>query len=295
MERQRNRLEGLEELEKIDWLEYEHRVALEAIEELSRAADLIAGRKNNKTVHDTRIAFRRWYSVWSILEQDGWDSRKFAGGPGKRLRRVYKTLGRVRDWDVNCKLGKSLRLPDKILDSWAGRRRRVRKKAFRRLGRLDLHDLVESLSAYIEQRYARLSRRRDRMREPAYDHIERMLGQHEKETRKLARRAGTIEELHAMRLCIKSWRYILVEFFGLTSVKLVQAQQILGKITDAERLTSVLTEALDGAGARRRALVEQSLAIVSQEEKKLIAELDSLKRALPYGLRPGHISQAGEN
>ncbi|MGD9683432.1 MAG: CHAD domain-containing protein [Candidatus Obscuribacterales bacterium] len=283
------------DLEDIDWLDYEHIVALEAIEGLSRVADLITDRKSNKTVHDTRIAFRRWYSVWSILEQDGWDSKRFAGGPGKRLRRIYKTLGRVRDWDVNCKLGKSLHLPDKILASWSGQRLRVRKKAFRRLGRLDLHDLVESLSAYVERRYAKLSRRKDRMREPAYDHIERMLRRHEKETRKLAKRAGTIEELHAMRLSIKSWRYILVEFFGLTSVKLVQAQQILGKITDAVRLNSVLIGALDGAGAGRRALVEQSLSIVSEEEKKLIAELDSLKSDLPYGLRPSHISQAGEN
>ncbi|MCA9805635.1 MAG: CHAD domain-containing protein [Cyanobacteria bacterium HKST-UBA02] len=283
------------DLEEIDWLDYEHIVALEAIDGLSRVADLIADRKSNKTVHDTRIAFRRWYSVWSILEQDGWDSRKFAGGPGKRMRRIYKTLGRVRDWDVNCKLGKSLHLPDKILAIWSGQRRRVRKKAFRRLGRLDLHDLVDSLSAYAERRYARLSRRKGRMHEPAYDHIERMLRRHEKETRKLAKRAGTIEELHAMRLSIKSWRYILVEFFGLTSVKLVQAQQILGKITDAERLTSVLVESLNGAGAGRRALVEESLSIVREEEKKLIAELDSLKSDLPYGLRPSHISQAGEN
>ncbi|MBZ0187747.1 MAG: CHAD domain-containing protein [Candidatus Obscuribacterales bacterium] len=284
----------IENIFEADWLEYEYLVALDALASLESMARVLDKKKNNKRVHNTRIAFRRWYSVWSILARDLWQTEKFEVGLGKRVRACYKTLGKVRDWDVNYKLAKSLTLSESIVRRWAKKRSAVRAAAFKQLRKLALRDLVIDLRKYVVKRHKKLAEGRDKASEPAFTHIERFLSIHEKETAKLAAKASNIEGLHAMRLSIKAWRYILVEFFGLSSIKLVQAQQLLGKIVDLERMKGYLTLMESGKSVSKNEIV-RAMEIVSKEEEKLISELDSLKAALPYGFRPGHVSQAAQN
>jgi CHAD domain-containing protein len=118
--------------------------------------------------------------------------------------------------------------------------------------------------------------------ESAYGHLEPYLIRIEKVTRKTERQALLPGELHELRISIKSWRYFLTEFFGVTNLQLVRAQQVLGKIHDIDRMLEILSESDNSP-----LLSRQKLARINLCRDAFLAEFALVRKRLPYGLRPG--------
>src|SRR5262249_28091182 len=78
--------------------------------------------------------------------------------------------------------------------------------------------------------------------ECAYEHLEPYLVHLEGLTRETEMKAFTPAQLHELRIEIKSWRYFLTEFFGLTNLQIVKAQQLLGKVHDIDRMLEILDD-----------------------------------------------------
>ncbi len=238
--------------------------------------------KGGKRVHELRVAFRRWYSVWNILSHEGFESKSFKKQIGSDLKRAYKLLGAVRDWDVNLHTGQEFGVSERVLAKWQHERNRVEEETSAGIERLNLPRLIMKLSKYLKKRSEKLKRKHSqggRYHLRPRDAIETYLIETEVRTRDLALQASTLEELHALRLSIKAWRYILVEFFGYSSDPLVEAQQLLGQINDLERVR-ILLEAED------EPIIGRTMESIVGKQQELISSLDQIKLTLPFGLRP---------
>jgi hypothetical protein len=82
-----------------------------------------------------------------------------------------------------------------------------------------------------------------------------------------------------LRLSIKAWRYLLAEFYGLTNLQLVRAQQILGKLNDLHRVETLLAES-------KTPLANEALSKLNEQREKLLDDFTQFRESLPYGLRP---------
>jgi len=267
-----------------NFLDYQVFVANEAIHRLWQKALKLKRKKgkSDKRVHNMRVAFRRWYSIWNVLSEEGFDSKSFKKKVGKKLKQAYKLLGAVRDWDVNLNTGQEYGVAEQVLAKWQHERNRVEEEAFAGLKRLKLVKLIKKLSEHIKKRSDKLRKKQGTLghfNARPRDAIESYLRQTESQTRYLAYNAASLEELHALRLKIKAWRYILVEFYGYSAEPLVQAQQILGQINDLERVRVLLLN-------EDSALAEKSIGTVVAKQQELIARIDEIKLSLPFGLRP---------
>ena len=80
-------------LTEIDWLSYEYAVAAATLEDLLLAVDELRRDERRKVVHQTRVVFRRWFSIWKVLRTDGWQSRKYRKGLGAEIKSCYRSLG----------------------------------------------------------------------------------------------------------------------------------------------------------------------------------------------------------
>ncbi len=275
-----------------DFIDYQYEVAQEALTRLWKSALKLNKRKgkSEKRVHNMRVAFRRWYSIWNVLSVEGFETKSFKREIGKSLKKAYKFLGAVRDWDVDLATAREFGVSRQIIAKWELTRDRVEKEANAGLERLELVDLIKKLSKFIKKRAKKLRQKRDEQdRAPlrTSDIIEAHLKEAEAHTHALAEHAATLEELHALRLSIKGWRYILVEFYSCNCEPLVEAQQLLGQINDLERVR-LLLEDEDGA------LALSSIERIVGKQQELLASLDEIKSALPYGLRP-EIAQVSNN
>jgi CHAD domain-containing protein len=106
----------------------------------------------------------------------------------------------------------------------------------------------------------------------------------------LALEAKSDEELHELRLFIKRWRYILAEFFGLTTLELVKAQQLLGKHHDLTRLLHQLNLEVERLGTQKCHGADQARSRISLELAKVLDDIKPVIANLPYGLRPHTVS-----
>jgi CHAD domain-containing protein len=104
--------------------------------------------------------------------------------------------------------------------------------------------------------------------------------------RQVERKASTPESLHQLRLCIKAWRYLLTEFFGLTNLELVKAQQLLGKFNDVHRALVLLE-----SDPQAQELAKDAIAKLQKQSEQLMKEFSEFRKALPYGLRPTIVSR----
>jgi CHAD domain-containing protein len=234
-----------------------------------------------KRVHDFRTALRRLVTVWSVLNCEDISSEKFEKRTIKPLKKINTVLGKVRDLDVCLKLAEEIGVSKDLRLQWTKKRNKLAKKAKRLVGKLDLSKiLAHSRKVMLKQ-----------AQECAFTHmasvsassvssrqyLSSILVSHEAEVRKLADAAKSIRELHSLRLALKKWRYLLSEFFGLNSIKLVETQAHLGRINDYSRLIEILEKYPD-----------ESETIVKIEAQKavLILGVSTLLKDLPYGLRP---------
>ncbi len=265
----------------MSFVNHSHEVALFAYAAMKDAVNILKKDKGRKNVHDIRVSFRRWFSIWNVL-QDSWDSKDFKESIGDDLRRAYKALGGVRDWDVVVKLANQAMVPQIIIDKMEKRRDRARDRSFKVLKNLKLGKLIGRLEKYLKRQYESLSEELAASTEPAksaYKQLEEFLEHREIATRELLSSAKTLKELHQVRLSIKAWRYLLAEFFGLSSVELVRAQQLLGQLNDIDRLKEFLLD-------HNKDGVEEPIENLMAESEKLLEGWSELKLLLPFGLRP---------
>ncbi len=267
------------------WLEYQQLRARVLCDALSIELEGISSKPSAARVHDTRVTLRRWFSVWAVLKQDGWESRKIRSKVIKPLRQLLRALGSLRDWDVALELGQALGCPQTVLEEWSKEQRQARREVKAFISRIDTGALVMRLLNHLIKRYEKL--RSSAISEPGsklstYEHLDLAVTQQETRVKELESTASTPAELHQLRLAIKRWRYLMTEFFGLTNLQLVKAQQLLGRLNDYQRLDMLL--------AAQSEQLPQLSANLKAESQRLLGELDCLRHSLPYGLRPKVLS-----
>ena len=270
-----------------NWLEFEYRTALEIVESAESYVEHVKHRARVKDIHQIRVILRRWFSVFEVLKEDGWETRDYDKKIGKKLKRFYKSLGGIRDWDVNCKMAKELKFPRSILNSWKKKRIKQRKKYLKRINEIDLQKLLKGLKKHLNSRYRKLKvdyiRYQGTREETVFSHFEKFLSVNEAMARELSKEFKIMDDIHNLRLSIKSWRYLLVEFYGVTNLSLVDCQKHLGQAVDLDRIRVELESSpqFETSLDYRRAL-----ELVVNKRNKLIKEIDYLKNEFPYGFRP---------
>lgn len=280
---------GPPHLRNTSWLEFEAEVLSGILPDLKRTSGKLTKRISTKRVHATRVVLRRWQATSRVITDDDWKLSKYQL-LNKKLNKMRKRLGELRDCEILLELAEDLKLPGKLVNYWKKTRKGLVKK-------VEEYLKDNSPEAPVKQ-FERLIKARRKEFEvlkvvsqfgvvSAFDHLEPLLTELEEETRKLEPIARSPEELHQLRIKIKNWRYFLTEFYGLTNLQLVKAQQVLGKLHDLDRLLEVLKEPKESS-----MLDNHKLDRVHDARKRLLKEFDSLRKDLPYGLRPGIFSYA---
>jgi CHAD domain-containing protein len=264
------------------WINFEASSALSVLGTLSDELKDLKKKVSVRRVHKARVALRRWFSVWKVLEQDGWESKHFKKSVSKPLKNVLEALGELRDMDVALELAENLGVTDETLDDWKKQRKTLKKHLKKRIDSVDVKDLLDEIEDYLHDRAEKVEKSvsNKRAKESAFDHLDNYLSREEDEVRALAQTAQSPEELHKFRLGVKRWRYLLTEFFGLTNLELVKAQQVLGQIHDLDRLTPILQS---NPGE------ELALSRIRDRRGQLLKEIGAMRTRLPFGLRP-HIT-----
>lgn len=295
-----------EHLLALNWFELEEARALAILSELESELKELKGKLTVKRVHACRVVIRRWYSIWEILEQDNWSDEIYLRKVARPLSRINKALGRLRDLDVNLGDAESYDCPPEILAKWRNKRAKLARKVTRKIKEQKPRKVAKQLAEHLSRRAYEIERlllplpgeeiSMDGAEKPftspleaaSYHHIERFLKESEEEARSKARLADSAEGLHDLRLCVKRWRYLLTEFFGLTNIELVRAQQLLGKHHDLTRLTVKIRAA---CGKKDKApAIGPCIGRIEDDLTAIEADLEQIKRSLPYGLRPYKLS-----
>jgi CHAD domain-containing protein len=266
-------------LATVSWIDHETNTALLAFKDLRKDLKELKKKVSAARVHRSRVTLRRWASIWSVLRKDGWETEKFNRQVGKPLRRLQKLLGGLRDLDVNIEQGERLGCTQEQFNVWMKDHSRAQEKLEKFVDRKDITKILKRLEEFLKKHGEKVQQLlpRAKAEQSAFDHIEFFLLKQESITREQAESAHTPEEFHQLRLSIKRWRYLLTEFFGVTNLELVRAQQILGQMHDLDRLTPILLHADNE---------EAALAKLKTRRKELLSEIEQMRRRLPYGLRP---------
>ena len=268
------------------WVQHEHAAALAAFGDLKRDLKRLKKKVSADRVHRARVTLRRWFSVWKVLQGDGWESKKFKTGIGKTLKKLQKLLGKLRDTDVNLEQAEKFGCGDRLVELWKAQRRTQKQHLEEFVDEADFKSLLSDLHDYIGRRSKKIESKLPRAKasQSAFNHLELYLLEQETMVRDESETASTPEEYHKLRLSIKFWRYMLTEFFGLTNLELVRAQQLLGQLHDIDRLTPML---LNDDEQR------QALQKAKERREELLAQINEMRPRLPYGLRPQVTSRKG--
>lgn len=267
-------------LDQVPWLDFQKERACALTDALSLELEKMARKPTAKRVHDTRVALRRWFSIWSVLKEQDWESKNIRKRVLKKLRHLLKLLGRLRDWDVSLELGQALGCPQALLELWQCERKRHLREVRAEITRLSIPDLLMKLRNYLLKRYSKLRHAEHYLNEKTYTKLDIAVNEQERRVQLLESVAQSGSQLHELRLAIKHWRYLMVEFFGLTNLQLVKAQQILGNLHDYESLEELLADKQ----------VPEILALVKVRKNELLSAFTEIRSSLPYGLRPILIS-----
>jgi CHAD domain-containing protein len=266
-------------LARTSWITHEANCALAVYQDLRKDLQNLKKKVTANRVHKARVTLRRWFSVWKVMRQDRWESDGYQKKIGARLKKLQKMLGELRDLDVNMDQAQKLGCRPSLIKQWERQRKQLEKQLEKYVAVEDLNDLMNKLGKYLRKRAQKIQAMlpRAKAEQSAYHHIEMFLLKQESITREFAESAQTPEELHQFRLAIKGWRYLLTEFFGVTNLELVRAQQILGQMHDLDRLTPLLTGD-----------PEQKVAFskLKERRKEFLAQIAEMRTRLPYGLRP---------
>lgn len=270
-------------LDRTPWLVFQLETALSLTQQIEQQLRKLKANITAKQVHDTRVALRRFFSVWSVLKKDGWSSKSIKRRAVKKMQNLLKLLGQLRDWDVNLELAVSLKCPKTLVSLWTKERNGVQKLVRKQIRNFDVNLLVKYLTRHLQKQAQTIKEKilpQANGLESAYKHMDRHLTKQENKVKEIESKAITVPELHKLRLSIKRWRYLLTEFFGLTNLQLVRAQQLLGKLNDLNRIKTLLT----------REHQPKVIMRINREEKRLLAQFSTVRKNLPWGLRPVCIS-----
>ena len=156
-----------EHLTASSWLTFEERCVMDVVDELEQALGKKKIKLTGKNVHAVRVVIRRFNSVWSTLQRDGWRGRTYDPFIGKPLARINSALGKLRDLDVQHDLAKSMGLPDSYCKWLKSRRKKAELKVEERLDLDRPHKVIRKLRKYLRERAVKLRLRPDN----AQDHL----------------------------------------------------------------------------------------------------------------------------
>ncbi len=283
-----------------DWAGYELSVLNSLSQDIRKAIAKLDEKLSTNRVHVARVTIRRWQSICKILDADGLYVEHYELAK-QNLRKLRKDLGKIRDLEVLIDMSQNFDLPKGMPESWAQRCEKRRKKLaagfdpdpikkhLKKLER-EIEKTRRPSSFFVPARALRTSGMYpvpDR-NDSAFGHLEPYLRKLEDQTHEIERKAFSPTQLHELRISIKSWRYFLTEFYGLTNLQLVRAQQILGKVHDIDHMLELLNE-----DNRIVDLGEERVDRISDSREKLLQEFGKFRKHLPYGLRPEVVSRAG--
>lgn len=201
-----------------------------------------------RAVHRSRVASRRLRELLPVLQLDAGTARKL----GRRLRRVTRRLGALREFDVLLALIDELRAtrrcPSRALEHVAGGIRKARNHGQDKLARkpvmTELHRIARKLETVIgELKGADAERPRGRAWRWA---IEARVSRRAVTLKSAMEAAGALylpERLHAVRIALKKLRYgveVSAEAMGsdrgadLRTLK--RGQGLLGRLHDSQGL-----------------------------------------------------------
>lgn len=283
-----------EHLIEVSWLSQEEGRALHVMRDIEKCLSKAHKKLTFDRVHEIRVVLRRWYSIWDIMCLDRWQDDQYEKQIGRTFKELNKQLGKLRDIDVNIVHAKEYSLPEEVILLWVKKRKKLTKVVAQRIGKLKLHRAVNALKTYLGRKAYELEQylafSEDELKlsinDSAYHHMVGFLEATERVAHEQAKLANSDEELHQLRLSVKRWRYILAEFFGLTNLELVQAQQLLGKHHDLTLLKEALEVAAKKIGSKDIEGLEEARSRLVLELSSLTEEIAPLKDNLPYGLRP---------
>jgi CHAD domain-containing protein len=269
------------------WINYEVLAALAVLDSLTKDLKALKDKPNGKNVHKARVTLRRWFSVWGVLQDDGWETGSYKKKVRKPLKRLLTMLGGLRDCDVNLELAITVGATAEFQQECEEQGRQQKKELRDYLDKTKFKSILKQAKQHLNEQAEKVegTSKRKRAKQSAYDHLDEHLALHEAEVKLQASKATTPEELHQLRLGIKRWRYLLTEFFGLTNLELVRAQQLLGQIHDIDRLTPALQEHENERSA---------LTALRRRRQELLKQCQPMRSHLPYGLRPSIISSRPE-
>ncbi|PWT96735.1 MAG: hypothetical protein C5B53_09105 [Candidatus Melainabacteria bacterium] len=265
------------------WPAYEAQVLSGLVPDLKSAVNRLTKKLSTRRVHSTRVNLRRWQAVGQIVANDDWKLAEYQK-LDESLNKLRKSLGRLRDSEILLELADDLKLPRKLIRRWKAERKEFLKKVDKCLAKAEPMPQLKSFERLIRKREKQLLIQEDLSQfgyVSAFHHLEPLLERMERQTHDLEPKALSPEQLHQLRIMIKNWRYFLTEFYGLTNLQLVRAQQVLGKLHDLDRLLEVLKESGDFS-----MLDNQKLEQIKTRRKDLLEEFDQFRQSLPYGLRP---------
>lgn len=265
-----------------NWIDFQLAAAKALLRPLRFEIARLKAKATPQRVHKARVALRRWFSVWSLLCDDGWEGRNFAAKVIKPMRLLLKSLGGLRDVDVSIELCGKYDGGASFIQELESRRKAARKKLAKAVRGFEVSDLVRTISAYLDKRAGKL---RCKIEAPSgletpFERFDRHLREHESRVAQMAQVADSVEELHELRLEIKKWRYLLTECLGVTNLDLVACQQLLGEIHDLDRLLEEIRD-------YKKFDLTHFEAVLEQARRECLANFESLRGNLPYGLRPG--------
>jgi CHAD domain-containing protein len=226
------------------------------------------------------VSLRRWFSIWAVLRDDGWETASFKKKIRKPLKRLLTILGALRDSDVNLELATDLKATERFLVLSQAQSRQLRKDLRSYLPLVKLSKILKRAKDHVHQQAEKVERasKRRKTKRTAFEHLDEHLRLQEEAVRRKALSAQSPEELHQLRLAVKRWRYLLTEFFGLTNLELVTAQQLLGALHDLDRLSPLLGQSGEEL---------EALGNLRQRRRELLDRFRPMRSQLPYGLRPG--------
>jgi CHAD domain-containing protein len=201
-----------------------------------------------RSVHRARVASRRLRELLPVLQLDAGTARKV----GRRLRRITRRLGALRELDVLLtmidELREPRRSPSRALEHVAGEIRKARTEGQDKLERKPVMTELRRIGRKLETVTDRLQTAdADRPRDRAWRWaIEARVARRAMALRTAMEQAGALylpERLHAVRIALKKLRYgveVGAEAMGadrsadLRTLK--RAQEVLGRLHDSQVL-----------------------------------------------------------
>jgi CHAD domain-containing protein len=196
-----------------------------------------------ESIHQTRLAIRRWFAAAAALEDcfDLHEENKIH----RTLKKIMQASSSVRDCDVAGKLLHKLQADAGILEQLSHRRVKLARR---------LTDVLRKASADgIHTRLGRLVRiRPDAGTKPVEEVARRVLEKTLRDFRKrgavMARRGTAVKKLHRFRIDAKELRYMLELFSGsgagfdawIEPVR--QVQSLLGDAHDCEAVREMIAD-----------------------------------------------------